>query len=690
MENIGIVFSLQLPLWLAVTATTPIMLFCLIGVVLKVRGSFFRLLAGVLISAALFNPAIVQEERNPLDTIIPLIVDETTSQKLADRGSQTEQAVAEIRARFEKLEGFELREVQSRDAISKTSDVSSSIFSSLDSALQDVPVDQIGGAIIVTDGQVHDVPVNPSDLKFGGPLHVLLTGNDGERDRRIVLKNAPRFGVVGESQEIRYEVNQTGFNKSENRTNVTISIDGEIQSVQQVIVGEESSYVFDMPHGGKNIVELSVEITDGEITDVNNHTFVAISGIRKNLRVLLVSGEPHSGERTWRNLLKSDASVDLIHFTILRPPEKQDGTPINELSLIAFPTRELFVQKIDEFDLIIFDRYKRRGVLPLLYFDNIARYVEEGGAVLIAAGPEFGEPASLAATPLEKILPAIADGNVYEEPYRPQISELGQKHPVTRGLDGWNAGKPDWSRWFRSVGVTQRTGDPVMTDENNSPILLLQHVNEGRVALLLSDHVWLWARGFEGGGPHVQLLRRMGHWLMKEPELDEERLVAEARANILTITRQTLGGKPEDIVLESPTGENRELEFSEVDNGLWEVKTEVSEIGLYRATSGDFQALAQIGPANPREFASVNSTADLLKPVVHATTGSISRLSEFGVPRIVGVSRNATTSGRGWIGVVNANASSLEGVSRIPLFTGLLGLALLILAFGSMWLREGR
>ena len=690
MENLDLVFSPQIPLWISVALTCLIMAFCLVGLFLKMRGSLVRLLAGALVSAALFNPAIVEEKRKPLNTIVPLIIDETTSQKLADRESQTKQAVAELRARFSKLEGFELREVTSRDAVSKASDVSSSIFASLALALQDVPIDQLGGAIFVTDGQVHDVPSDPEAIGLSGPLHVLLTGREGERDRRIVLKNAPRFGVVGESQEIRYEVRESGFGRSGGRVRVTITIDGEVQSVEEVTVGEESSYVFDMPHGGKNIVELNVETAEDEITEVNNHTFVAVNGIRKNLRVLLVSGEPHSGERTWRNLLKSDASVDLIHFTILRPPEKQDGTPINELSLIAFPTRELFVQKIHEFDLIIFDRYKRRGVLPLLYFDNIARYVEEGGAVLIAAGPEFGEPTSIAATPLEKILPAIADGNVYEGPYRPQISELGEKHPVTRKLDGWDPEKPDWSRWFRSVGVQQESGDPIMTDENGSSILLLQHVNEGRVALLLSDHVWLWARGFEGGGPHVQLLRRMAHWLMKEPELDEERLIAEAKGNILTITRQTLGSKPPDVELEWPSGTTRKLEFVEQDNGLWAAVTESEEIGLYRAKSGDFRALAQVGPTNPREFANVFSTDEPLQTVVQATSGSVTRISESGVPRVVGVSRNATAYGRGWIGVVNANASSLEGVSRIPLYNGLIGLSLLVLAMGFMWLREGR
>ena len=149
--------------------------------------------------------------------------------------------------------------------------------------------------------------------------------------------------------------------------------------------------------------------------------------MRDRLRVLLVSGEPHAGERTWRNLLKSDASVDLVHFTILRPPEKQDGVPVTELSLIAFPTRELFLDKIDEFDLIIFDRYKRRGILPAIYLDNVRQYVENGGAVLIAgrAGLRQRRTRSIARR-WPRILPGAPTGRVIEEAFVPTITDIGR------------------------------------------------------------------------------------------------------------------------------------------------------------------------------------------------------------------------------------------------------------------------
>ena len=141
--------------------------------------------------------------------------------------------------------------------------------------------------------------------------------------------------------------------------------------------------------------------------------------MRDRLRVMLVSGEPNQGLRAWRNLLKADPSVDLVHFTILRPPNKQDSTPVRELSLIPFPTNELFDAGLGEFDLIVFDSYHRRGILPMMYLGNVVDYVVGGGAVLDAAGPAFASPLSLSGTPLGAILPGRPTGRVFREEFRP-------------------------------------------------------------------------------------------------------------------------------------------------------------------------------------------------------------------------------------------------------------------------------
>jgi len=688
VTTFNLAFSPELPVWLIAIIVALTGLFALYGLWRGLRGSWLRLAAWVALSLALLNPAALIEEREPLKTVVALVTDNTGSQRLADRPEQTEAVRATVRERLDRLGMFDVREVVVDDQVSASTDVSTALFRGLRNALQDVPPEQIGGAVMITDGQVHDIPESLAALGMRAPVHALVTGRPDERDRRVVIEEAPRFGVVGEPFEIAWRLRETGFPQA-SAVDVGIYVDGELITTEQAMPGEEMRFSHEVPHGGRNIVELRAAVDPEELTEVNNRAFVTLNGIRENLRVLLISGEPHAGERTWRNLLKSDPSVDLVHFTILRPPDKQDGTPINQLSLIAFPTRELFVQKIDEFDLIIFDRYKRRNILPLLYFDNIARYVRDGGALLIASGPEMGEDDSIYA-PLADLIPAVPDGTTLQEPFKPQVSETGLRHPVTRDLDGWRADDPQWGRWFRSVGVSEVEGTTVMTGRDDAPLLVLEHAGEGRVALFLSDHPWLWARGFEGGGPHVQLLRRTAHWLMKEPQLDEERLSAEAEGRRLTVERQTLGEEPGVATVTGPTGGPIEVPLVNTGPGVWRGEIEAPEFGLYTAENGDLRALVHVGPPNPREYAEVVSTTELLGPVLAQSRGAVERVAADDVPRIVPVRSGATARGFGWIGLENTQASVLKGISRIPLFAGVLGLALLLLALAGMWAREGR
>ncbi|MFL5102513.1 MAG: hypothetical protein ACJ8E5_18120, partial [Xanthobacteraceae bacterium] len=432
---------------------------------------------------------------------------------------------------------------------------------------------------------------------------------------------------------------------------------------------------------------------EDELTTINNRAVVAIDGVRDKLRVLLVSGEPHAGERTWRNLLKSDASVDLVHFTILRPPEKQDGTPINELSLIAFPTRELFQQKINEFQLIIFDRYARQGVLPIIYFDNITRYVRDGGAVLVAAGPDYASQTSIWRTPLDAILPAEPSGRTTEQPFHARLTDLGKRHPVTRGLEGAGSDPPHWSRFFRLVDTREARGTAVMDGPDGKPLLVLSREGEGRVALLLSDHIWLWARGYEGGGPHLDLLRRLSHWLMKQPDLEEEALRLSVQGKQLLVRRQTMGESIDDVTLTTPSGATQTLTLKPNEPGLWLGSVEANELGLWRATDGKLTALINVGPANPREFAEVTSTTEVLGALTNATGGDARRLAGrtgVSVPRVLAVRSTDTYKGDDWIGVKMRDASVVRGIGVLPLFAGLIGLLLLIGSLAATWAREGR
>jgi len=687
--NLGVAFAPLVGLEILWAAAAAVVVLSLLLLIARSRGAVVRVLGLALVVLALANPSLTREDRAPLSSIAIVVVDKSPSQNFGDRAQQTEAARAAVTARLSHIPGLEVRVVEAGQSDGETD--GTRLFTALGAALADVPPDRVAGAIMITDGRVHDVPADASALGFAAPIHALVTGNKDERDRRIKLIAAPRFGIVGQSQTVTYEVDDQGGN--EPTATVTVRRDGDVLETRTVRVGMPQRTDIAIPHAGQNLVEIEASPLAGELTTVNNRAVIAIDGVRDKLRVLLVSGEPNAGERTWRNLLKSDASVDLVHFTILRPPEKQDGTPINELSLIAFPTRELFQQKIGEFQLIIFDRYARQGVLPMIYFDNIARYVRDGGAVLVAAGPDYASPTSIWRTPLDSILPAEPDGNITERGFRPRLTELGKRHPVTRNLEGSESDPPHWSHWFRVVDTRNPTGTAVMQGPDNEPLLLLSRQGEGRVALLLSDHIWLWARGFEGGGPHLDLLRRLSHWLMKQPDLEEEALRLVVRGHDLLVRRQTMADEISDVTLTSPSGSTRILKLTPTDAGVWEATVTANELGLWRATDGKLNALVNIGPANPREFAEVTSTTDVLAPITAATGGDSRRLDEgsgVNLPRILAVRSGDTYKGGDWIGLKMRDASVVRGIGVLPIFAGLLGLLLLLGSLAGTWAREGR
>jgi hypothetical protein len=687
--NFGVSFSPLVPtyiVWLAAIVAFVIALLLVFG---RARGAVVRSLALALFVLALANPSLTREDRDPLTSVTVVVVDKSPSQDFGDRAQQTEAARAQLAERLARLPNMEARFVEAGQADGETD--GTRLFTALSSALSDVPHDRVAGVFFITDGRVHDVPTEAAALGFAAPVHGLITGHKNERDRRVVLVSSPRFGIVGQTQAITFRVEDQGAPPTP--AQVTVRRDGETIETRNVRPGASVSINVPIPHAGQNIVEIEASPLENELTAINNRAVVSIDGVRDKLRVLLVSGEPHAGERTWRNLLKSDASVDLVHFTILRPPEKQDGTPINELSLIAFPTRELFQQKINEFQLIIFDRYARQGVLPIIYFDNIARYVRQGGAVLVAAGPDYASSTSIWRTPLDVILPAEPSGRMNDGAFKAQLTDLGKRHPVTRGLEGADEDPPHWSRWFRLVDTRAAKGTTVMHGPDNKPLLLLSREGDGRVALLLSDHIWLWARGYEGGGPHIDLLRRLSHWLMKQPDLEEEALRMFVRGRDLTVQRQSMSDNVSEVTLTTPSGKTRTLTLTPTQPGVWRSTIEANELGLWRATDGTLNALANVGPANPREFTEVTSTTEVLAPLVNATGGDLARIEDGSgvrLPRIVAVRSSDTFKGDDWMGLRVRESSVVRGIGVLPVFAGLIGLLLLVGSLAATWMREGR
>ena len=688
--NLGVSFAPLVPdyvVWAAFGASVLISALLLLA---RSRGAVLRATALGLMVLALANPSFTREDRDPILSVAAVIVDKSPSQDFGDRNKQTEEARKALVDRLHRIPGLDVRVAEAGQADGEND--GTRLFTALSATLADVPPDRIAGAIMITDGRVHDLPANAAALGFSAPLHALITGHKNEIDRRVVLTQTPRFGIVNQKQTIGFRIEDHGINAG--TAQVTVRRDGEVLEQRDVTIGSEVKVAVPIPHAGQNIVEVEAAPVPNELTQVNNRAVLSIDGVRDKLRVLLVSGEPHAGERTWRNLLKSDASVDLVHFTILRPPEKQDGTPINELSLIAFPTRELFQQKISEFQLIIFDRYARQGVLPMIYFDNIAQYVRDGGAVMIAAGPDYAGPTSIWRTPLDQILPAEPSGDTTEQPFFARLTKAGERHPVTRGLQGADSNPPHWSRWFRLVNVRRTSGTTVMDGPDGKPLLVLGREGKGRVALLLSDHIWLWARGYEGGGPHLDLLRRLSHWLMKQPDLEEEALRLNVQGRTVTVERQTMADSVNEVTLTSPTGATRTLQLQAKEPGLWQTTLTANELGLWRATDGKLTALANVGPANPREFQEVTSTTDVLQKVAEATGGGARRLDDghggLELPRVLPVRTSSVFKGDDWIGLKMRDVSVVRGIGVLPVFAGLIGLLLLIGSLAATWAREGR
>jgi len=546
--------------------------------------------------------------------------------------------------------------------------------------------------ILLTDGRLHDVPRAPV---LPAPLHTLLTGQPDDWDRRLVVSNAPAFAILGEPVTLTLRIEDQGAAPAADVTSLTIAIDGDAPLPFEVPIGQDVELPITLPHGGMNVLQFNTPTMDGELTDRNNSAVIQINGVRDRLRVLLVSGEPHPGERTWRNLLKSDASVDLVHFTILRPPSKQDGVPVNELSLIAFPTRELFLEKIDEFDLIIFDRYSRRGILPNEYLENIRDYVEKGGAVLVSSGPEYGSAESIYRSPLGAVLPGAPTARVFEEGYVPQITDIGARHPVTEGLEAFSpnpndADGPGWGRWFRLVDViAPPNATTVMSGLDDRPLLTLERIGEGRVSLIASDQSWLWDRGYEGGGPQLELLRRLAHWMMKEPELEEEALWAEPTGQSMRIIRRTLETETGEVTVTHPDGTTTVLTLKEVSPGRFETLWDAPEIGLYRLSVDDMDSVIALGPAAPREFEQTIATGDLLAPLVNGTRGGILPISA-GDFDLRAIREGRPAAGRGWLGITPREAYQTADITITPLLPAWAFLLLASLLMIGAWIREGR
>jgi hypothetical protein len=755
-------FSPEVPPWVLAVLGTLALAVMVLALLRRAGGVWLRAAAFAVLLAWLAGPRLVQEVRDALPDIALLVVDRTGSMAIDGRLASVDDAARALQAQAAKLAGLELRTV----SVPEGGRDGTRLFAAVDRALADIPRNRLAGIVALSDGQVHDVPASAAGFA-PAPLHLLLPAAGPQTDRRLRVVAAPSYGVVGRDVAIRVVVEDLGVpggiggggaegvlgsvaggilgGGAGGTARLTVRRDGEAAVEREVPVGVEQDVAVPIAQPGPTVVELSVAHRAGEISDLNNRVVVPINGVRDRLRVLLVSGEPNQGERVWRRLLKADPSVDLVHFTILRPPEKDDMTPLGELALIAFPTRELFVQKIAQFDLIILDRFQNRGILPMPYLRNIADYVRGGGGLLLSVGPEFVGADSLSDTPLAEVLPARApdsgpDG-VVEGSFRPRVTALGERHPVTEGLPGANAAvaggvaanvtgaggaaggaasggaasqgrgaagaggeagsagaaraaagtEPAWGPWYRAVTPQDPHGQVLMSGPDGMPLLLLDRVKQGRAAMLMSDQIWLWARGHEGGGPQAELLRRLAHWLMKEPGLEEEALEARIEAGRLTVERRSLAEAPTgQVTVTAPDGTTQAVALAAAGPGRAVASLDAAAPGVWAASDGTRRAFAAAEAANPLEESDLRASPERMAPLLRQSGGSVHLLRPGGAPELRMVSADGAASGAGWIGLRRRDAHLVTGVSSVPLLPAWAGLPLLLGLVLLAWRREGR
>jgi hypothetical protein len=688
---VSVAFDPLLPWWVLAVLGGIGAVLVLLGLSAGARGTLLRLGSLIVVLAALSNPMLVEEQRKPIADVALVVVDDSDSMAIGDRRAQVQAAREMLKKKLGQQEGLEVREAVLPPAhiqLGSERPGGTRLIETMRSALVDVPPERLAGVVLLTDGQVHDVPAGVPPELGGAPVHALLAGKKGERDRLIVMEQSPRFGVVGREVTAKFRVEDPAGGTAP----VTISVGGDVVRRMDVPVGKSVELPITVGNPGPNVVELEVAPGPAELTLDNNRALFTINGVRDRLRVLLVSGEPYQGERAWRNLLKSDPAVDLVHFTILRTPQKDDFTPVRELSLIVFPMRELFEQKLKEFDLIIFDRYESGNLITRDYFRNIAEYVKGGGALLVSVGPVFATGRSLYRTPLGGVLPAAPLGDVLETPFKPKVTDIGQRHPVTAGLPqaGEPGKEPEWGRWFRIVTSRTEHGNAVLAGADDKPLVVLDRVGEGRVAELLSDHLWLWNRGIDGGGPQPELVRRVAHWLMKEPDLEEEALRATSVGGRIEVTRRTLATTFPQVTMTAPDGSTKTIELKQTSPGLGLGVIDVDKPGLYRFDDGTLRTVAAVGNPDPLEFSDVRATDEKLRPLVEATSGGIMWLQDNPDPEIRPVRPGRAAGGSDWIGLRRNEGYTVAGINQLPLLPGILVALAFLMAVGSAWWREGR
>ncbi len=537
--------------------------------------------------------------------------------------------------------------------------------------------------------------VKDAVARLGAPVHTMFTGpEDPPRDIAIERVAYDDFAFVRNVVSIEADITVTGYDDL--AIPVTLRRGETVLGTRVLQVKDgEGKYHFEFEFvpdkTGKDVFTLEVGAGPGEQVTVNNRRQFVIRIIRDKIRVLQVVGRPSWDERFMRKLLKKNPNVDLISFFILRTSTNIMIAGRDELSLIPFPTQELFEEQLGSFDLIIFQNFTYRGYQMERYLPLIRDFVANGGGFVMVGGDQSYTSGGYEGTPVAEFLPVdlppVGGDLVDTGRFKARPAPGGERHPITAlsvvpedNRVIWE-GLPELSGVNRVSGV--RAGAQVLLEHPTlqvngqpAPVVAGWQYKDGRVLSVLSDSTWHWDFLATGeGGDNRHYYKFWGNairWLIKDPDLEPVRVEADRDRYPLgaeaTLVAHVVGRDYQPAVDVPVKVRVERSRFDEGGRELRELVTELegrtNEVGEWtgRVTAADegawfVQATATlpggdvqdddvfIAQADPVEMRDTRARADTLKVLAQAGGGRFVGLAaglddlERSEPRVLKVNR---------------------------------------------------
>ncbi len=646
-----------------------------------------RVMAAAVVALLVFDPSVEFLKTRQKQEALAVVADTSASMSLALRDGRTRSRWvadfladrAEDMARIEKR--FRVGWFAFDSAVRETTGAQvgavlprgprTLIGESLDEVLRRTAAEPPVGVLLFTDGA--DQGRLQQSLDAAGslslvPLYPVLLPEEVPADAAVAEIKTDPYAFIRNALTIRARITLHGI--AAKSVNVTLRQDGQVIATQSVAVPAgaqevEAQFKTTPQRVGRYVYTVEIPRFPEEAVAENNQRHVLVKVVRDRVRVLHVVGEPSWDERFLRRYLEKDPNVDLISFMILRTAEDDNTTPESELSLIPFPTQELFTEELKSFDLVIFQNFDYRPyfhMFPGQLLDNLRRFVEvDGGGFVMIGGDQSFTSGGYAGSPIESILPVHLPGSpaVLAEPFTPALTEFGMRHPVTSldlppgeaerawrslpPLVGSNAVGAEKARALTLLRhPTARVGSGFM------PVLSVMEAGKGRSMMLTSDASWLWNFEAAGGGLSTSFYQRLWNnairWLVHDPEfgrvrlesdrdtygpeepvrlrctvLDEEYRPAAKAEPSITVTPRRKGAQPATVAARTAATGVFTADFTPEAGGIYDVQCSARIDGKSAGEDGAVFIVDALGPER-RDTAIHN---DLLRALAQRSGGRV-------------------------------------------------------------------